>query len=170
MHAAAVRGNIDVMVELRKAGASVSMGTVTESPVVAAVTAGQLDVVAQMLEWGVVIHPDDVHRALGMAASIGHVRAASALIEYSRVAVESLMNPAPSTKRPSPVILAAANRQDEMVALLAKHGAGLEAKKVLTGVTALTEASSRGHVSTMRCLISLGASVEGRDGERGGTP
>lgn len=170
MHAAAVRGNIDVMVELRKAGASVSMGTVTESPVVAAATAGQLDVVAQMLEWGVVIHPDDVHRALGMAASIGHVRAASALIEYSRVAVESLMSPAPSTKWTSPVILAAANRQDEMVTLLAKHGAGLEAKNVLSGVTALTEASSRGHVSTVRCLIGLGASLEGRDGRRGGAP
>ena len=170
MYAAAVRGSIDVMVELRKAGASVSMGTVTESPVVAAVDAGQLDVVAQMLEWGVVIHPDDVHRALGMAARIGHVCAASALIEHSRVAVNSLVSPAPSTKRQPPVVLAAANRQDEMVMLLAKHGAGLEAKKARSGATALIEASSRGHVSTMRCLISLGVSVEGRDGRRGGTP
>ena len=62
----------------------------------------------------------------------------------------------------SPLLAAAANGHTEVCEVLVKHGSDLQQQHPLTRDSALSNASSGGHHSTLMALLSLGARLDNR--------
>lgn len=75
----------------------------------------------------------------------------------------------PSPERAQELLLAAARLgRDDLIPALIAAGADIEGRD-MRGYTALILASYNGHETTTGLLLSLGAAVDGVDGERGNT-
>ncbi|KAF3397352.1 hypothetical protein DPV78_007813 [Talaromyces pinophilus] len=104
------------------------------------------------------------HTALHHAASKGYIDIVRLILNTKGAVVDFV-----AKSKITPLWLASANGHDNVVSLLIRNEANIEARDDL-GRTSLCRAAKKGHYSVVELLVKIGANVEAKDYRRGRTP
>ena len=156
LHAAVVKGNVDIVALLLEYGADMATWDRNNySPLYHAARRGRLDVIRLFVHHHAdVDFPDDMGATpLFVASQEGELESAWALLQYG-AAVDSREN----NGRIS-LVAASENGHLDVVHLLLENGATVDSRKD-DGWTSLMGASHNGHLDVVRLLLENGATVD----------
>jgi len=165
LHAAVVKGNVDIVTLLLEHGADVATWNWGNwSPLYEAARRGRLDVIRLLLYHDTDVNfRDDWQRTpLFVASQEGELEVARALLQHGAAVDSRDKNGA------TPLMLASENGHLDVLHLLLQYGAAVDPRNT-TGDTPLMLASLRGHLDVLHLLLQNGAAVDSRD-KNGWTP
>ena len=158
LHAAIVKGNVDIVALLLEHGAEMATWNLkNRSPLYEAARRGCLDVVRLLLYHHVDVNSRNGTEGtpLSTASQEGELEVAQTLLQHG-AAVDSR-----DKDGWTPLILASHNGHLDVVRLLLENGATVDSRED-EGWTSLMLASQYGHLDVMRLLLENGATVDSR--------